>query len=367
MFLRKDDKITTTQAAIFLTDTVLGAGILTLPRSVLEAAETPDVWLSILLGGAIILLLVLIMVKLSQRFPGKTVYEYSRRIVGTIPGAILCLLLILYFMVVAGFEIRVLAEVAMLYLLEGTPIWAILIPFIWTGAYLACGGINSIARVFQIVFPISLFFLILSYVMSIPVFDPNHLRPLLGGGIMPVVQGLKSTILVFTGCEVIMVLIAHMQHPERAVKAVFTGIGIPIMLYLFTIVMVIGGMSVDAVLRSTWPTIDLLRSFEVTGLFFERLEFPFLVIWMMQMFCNFTSFYFSASLGLSQIFRLRFGPVLFALMPVIFISAMIPKRINDVFQLGGAIGYIGIFFFALLPALLSAIYWIRKKGLRQDV
>ncbi|WP_334076613.1 GerAB/ArcD/ProY family transporter [Paenibacillus sanfengchensis] len=367
MFLRKDDKITTTQASIFLTDTVLGAGILTLPRSVLEATETPDVWLSILVGGAIILLLVLVMVKLSQQFPGKTIFEYTKRILGTIPGAILCLLLIIYFIIVGGFEIRVLAEVAMLYLLEGTPIWAILIPFIWTGAYLACGGINSIARVFQIVFPISLFFLILSYSFSTRVFDLNHLRPVLGGGIMPVIKGLKNTILVFTGCEVIMVLIAHMQHPERAVKAALTGIGIPIMIYLATIVMVIGGMSVDAVLRSTWPTIDLLRSFEVAGLFFERLEFPFLVIWMMQMFCNFTSFYFSASLGISQIFRIRFGPVLFALMPVIFLSAMVPKRINDVFQLGGAIGYIGIFFFALLPALLSAIYWIRKKGLKQNV
>ncbi|MBT2289392.1 GerAB/ArcD/ProY family transporter [Paenibacillus albidus] len=367
MFKRTDDKITSAQAAIFLTNTVLGAGILTLPRGVAEAVRTPDAWLSLLIGGGIVLLVILIMVKLSQQFPGQTVYQYSRKIVGTVPGAILSILLIVYFIIIAGFEIRVLAEVAMFFLLEGTPIWAIVIPFIWAGAYLLFGGINSIARVYQIIFPISLFVLILCYAFSIKLFDLDHLRPVLSEGLLPVIKGLKSTVLVFTGCEVIMTLTAFMQHPKQAVKAMFMGIGIPLVLYLLTIVMVIGGLSVDSVSTSTWPTIDLVRSFEVPGFFFERLEFPLLVIWMMQMFCNFCSFFFNASLGISQVFKLRFHPVIFGLIPPIFISVMVPKRINDVFTLGDTIGKMGIILFFLVPVLLSVILFIRKKGLKQSV
>lgn len=367
MLTRSDDKITTTQAAIFLTDTVLGAGILTLPRSVTESIQTPDGWMSVLLGGAVIILVVLFMVKLSQQFPGNTIYQYSKRIVGTIPASVLCLLLILYFIIIAGFEIRVLAEVTLFFLLEGTPIWAVVIPFIWVGTYLVFGGINSIARVFQIIFPISIIILLLSYSLSIKLFDLNHLRPVLSEGMLPVIKSLKSTILVFTGCEVVMTLVAHMQHPKRAVKAMVAGIGIPILLYLLTVVMVIGGMSTDAVLRSTWPTIDLLRSFEVAGLFFERFEFPFLVIWMMQMFCAFTSFYFNASLGISQVFQIKIHPVILGLIPVIFIAAIVPKRMNDVFGLGDAIGIMGIILFVLLPVILSVVFIIRKKGLKHHV
>ncbi|OKP93919.1 GerAB/ArcD/ProY family transporter [Paenibacillus sp. P32E] len=367
MFVRSDDKITSGQASLFLTNTVLGAGILTLPRSVTQSAKTPDSWMSVLLGGLIVMLVIFVMVKLSQQFPGKTVYQYSKGIIGTFPGGFLSSLLIIYFIIIAGFEIRVLAEITMFFLLEGTPVWAIVIPFIWVGAYLVFGGINSIARVYQIIFPISLFILILCYILSIRVFDINHLRPVLSEGLMPVIKGLKSTVLVYTGCEVVMTITAFMQHPQHAVKSMLAGIGIPMVLYLLTVIVVVGGLSIDSVTTSTWPTIDLVRSFEISGFFFERFEFPLLVIWMMQMFCNFCSFFFNASLGISQVFKLKIVPVIFGLMPLIFISTMVPKRMNDVFAVGDAIGRMGIILFILLPVLLSVVLIIRKKGLKQNV
>ncbi|OKP91576.1 spore gernimation protein [Paenibacillus helianthi] len=367
MFVRSDDKITSGQASLFLTNTVLGAGILTLPRSVTESAKTPDSWMSVLLGGLIVMLVIFVMVKLSQQFPGKTVYQYSKGIIGKFPGGFLSSLLIIYFIIIAGFEIRVLAEITMFFLLEGTPVWAIVIPFIWVGAYLVFGGINSIARVYQIIFPISLFILILCYILSIRVFDINHLRPVLSEGLMPVIKGLKSTVLVYTGCEVVMTITAFMQHPQHAVKSMLAGIGIPMVLYLLTVIVVVGGLSIDSVTTSTWPTIDLVRSFEISGFFFERFEFPLLVIWMMQMFCNFCSFFFNASLGISQVFKLKIVPVIFGLMPLIFISTMVPKRMNDVFAVGDAIGRMGIILFILLPVLLSVVLIIRKKGLKQNV
>lgn len=367
MFTRSDDKISTSQTSIFITNTLLGAGLLTLPRSVTEAVQTPDAWISVLLGGVSIILVALVMVKLSQQFPNNTVFQYSKRIIGTIPAAFLCLLLITYFIIVAGFEARIMAEVTQFYLLEGTPIWAVIIAFIWVGSYLIFGGINSIARVYQIIFPIAFLTLFLSYFLSFRLFDIDYLRPVLSEGMLPVIKGMKSTVLVFSGFEVTMNLVAHMRNPERAVKAVITGISIPIVIYLMTVIVVIGGMSTDAVLRSTWPTLDLLRSFEVAGLFFERFEFPFLVIWLMQMFCTFLSFYFNASLGISQVFNIKVTVVFFGLIPLIFLSSIIPKRINDVFKVGNAAGLVGLLLVVFIIGTLFVINIIRRKGLKQDV
>ncbi|MCM3626663.1 spore germination protein [Paenibacillus glycanilyticus] len=361
-FVEPNDKITSSQAAIVLNNTMLGAGILTLPRSVSESVKTPDSWISVLVGGIIVMLVVVIMLKLSLRFPGKTVFQYTQTIIGRYPGMVWCLMLILYYVVIAGFEIRAMAEVTLFYLLEGTPIWAITIPFIWLGAYLVLGGINSIARVFQIVFPISLFILIVSYLLSLRLFQIDNLRPVLGDGIYPVIQGLKSTVLVYSGCEVVMTLVAQLEHPKQALKAMLTGISIPVGLYFITIIMVIGGLSVDSAVTSTWPTIDLVRSFEITGFLFERFEFPLLVIWLMQMFCNYCSFFYNSSLGLSQVFNLSYKGVIFALVPVIFIVTMIPKNINEVFELGDSIGYSSILLFLLFPVTLSLIALMRFKG-----
>ncbi|MCR2804026.1 GerAB/ArcD/ProY family transporter [Paenibacillus soyae] len=367
MFTRTDDRITTSQAVVFLTNTVLGAGILTMPRSVTQTTETPDSWLTIFIGGAVILPVILLLVKLSQQFPGQTVFQYAGRIAGKLPGKAICMLLVVYFLVIAGFEIRTLAEVTLFFLLEGTPMWAIVLPFIWLGAYLVGGGINSIARVNQIVFPISMLVLFVSFGVSLRLFDINNLRPVLGEGLLPVFAGLKSSILVYTGCEVILTLVAYMEHPRQAVKAMIGGITIMLAVYLVTIIVVVGGMSVDSVITSTWPTIDLIRSFEVTGFFVERLEFPLMVIWLMQMFCNFCSFFFQSSLGVSQIFNVSYQPVIYGLLPVLFLSTMAPKSLNDLFHLGDAIGMMGIGLFLLVPVLLSLIWLVRVKGLKQHV
>jgi spore germination protein len=145
------------------------------------------------------------------------------------------------------------------------------------------------------------------------------------------------------------------------------GISIPWVLYFLTVVMVIGGLSMDSTVTSTWPTINLIRSFEIPGFLFERLEFPLLVIWMMQMFCNFCSFFFNASLGISQVFGLKYRYAIFGLIPIIFISTMTPLSMMDVFSLSGAVEYMGIILFFLVPVLLSIVFVIRKKGMKQNV
>ena len=44
------------------------------------------------------------------------------------------------------------------------------------------------------------------------------------------------------------------------------------------------------------PTIDLMRSFEISGLIFERFESLLLVIWIMQIFATYTISYYAAAL-----------------------------------------------------------------------
>ena len=52
----------------------------------------------------------------------------------------------LFFFSLSAFEVRFLGEVTRYLLLDGTPTWVIIMPFMWIGCYLIIGGINSIAR-----------------------------------------------------------------------------------------------------------------------------------------------------------------------------------------------------------------------------
>ncbi|MCY8403406.1 spore germination protein [Bacillus sonorensis] len=360
------DRITLSQTAIIVTNFLLGTGILTLPRTSAADVKTPDVWLTVVFGGLIAMITSFIMVKLNKEFPKKTFYQYSQSIVGKWAGELISLLLIFYFLMTSGFQVRSVSEVTQFFLLEGTPLWATAMVFSWCGIYAVIGGISTIARLFEIIFPITVIIFLLVAFMSAGVIDLDNLRPVLGKGIKPVMQGVKTTAFAFTGIEIMLVIGPFMERPSQAYKAVLIGICFPIIFYMITVIMVIGAMSVEGVVTRTWPTIDLMRSFEMPGLIFERFESLLLVIWIMQIFSNFTISYYAVALGLSQLFKKKIQPIIFGLLPLIYVISMTPKNINQLFQIGDLIGNTAIYLCGLVPLLLLVISKLRRKKLETN-
>ncbi|WP_309411896.1 spore germination protein [Bacillus cereus] len=354
------ERITTAQTFVIITNFILGSGILSLPRTSVEKVKTPDVWISVILSGLLAMLAGYIIIRLSQNFPKQTFYQYNQKIVGKWMGSILSLCLIGYFLAEAGFQINYLARVTNFFLIGGTPIWAIIMPFMWISLYAIMSGINSIARLFEIIFPITIFIFLLVLFMSIGIFELDNLRPVLGLGFLPVLHGLKTTTLAFTGPEIMLIIFVFMEHPNQASKAMFAGILVPLIIYVITVVMVIGAFSIDGVVTRTWPTMDLMRSFEISGLLFERFESLFLVIWIMKIFTTYTICYYAAALGLAQLFKKNIQTFIFTILPIIYIIAVTTKNINTLHNLEGIISRMAFYLVGVMPLVLVII--VQLKG-----
>ncbi|WP_409347160.1 spore germination protein [Paenibacillus sp. MBLB4367] len=355
------DKITTSQAAIIVTNFILGIGILTLPRVSVEKVKTPDVWLSVIIGGLIAMIIGAIVGQLCRMHPGKTFYQFSMDIMGKWFGRLLNILVAAYFLYNSATILRSMSEIIKLLLLEGTPTWAIMMSFMWVGVYLIIGGINPIARLSELIFPITVVVYLVTILMGLGLFEIGNLRPVLGLGIMPVLKGLKTTALPYSGFEIMFIISAFMSKPDKAIKAALIGIAVPMIYYLITVVIVIGVLSVDGVVDRTWPTIDLLRSFELTGIFFERYESLFLILWIMHMYATYTVTHYAAALGLAQLFQKDIHPFIYGLLPAIYILATIPKTINDIFKSGTVIGNVAFFLFGVMPLLLLLVSRLRRR------
>ncbi|MCY9581766.1 GerAB/ArcD/ProY family transporter [Paenibacillus alvei] len=361
-----NEKITTQQAAVFVANYILGVGILTLPRAAAEKVKTPDIWLTVILGGLIAMVAGIIVAKLSQQYPGKTIYEYSQHIVGKWLGIVLNASIIIYFIVTSGNMVRAMSEVMNLYLLEGTPRWVVIMSFLWVGMYIIVGGVSAIARFFEIVFPLTVLTILFLALLSFKIFDVNNLRPVLGQGIGPVLNGVKTTGLSFSGFEILLVLQAYMSTPKKAVRAVVIGILIPILFYVVTVVMVVGALSISGVVSQTWPTITLFRSFEYPGILFERYESLLLVIWVIQIFTTYAITHYAAALGIARMVNKDIRPMLYALIPVIYLASMSPRNINDLFSMGERIGDVAMIMFGILPAILLIIVKWRRRLARNE-
>ncbi|PEJ48132.1 MULTISPECIES: GerAB/ArcD/ProY family transporter [unclassified Bacillus (in: firmicutes)] len=356
------DQVSTAQSVMLMVNLILGAGILILPRTITDKVKTPDGWISVTISGLLIMLLVFFLAKLCKQYPNETYYQFIQKIIGKWLGIALGLIIILYYIALSAFEVRAMAETTRLFLLQDTPPWAILIPFLWIGLYLVLGGINSIARMLEIIFPITVLFFLLVIFLGIGIIDLDNLRPVLGNGVKPVLNGLKTTSLSFSGFEAILFIFMFIKDKNKVSKIIIFGIGIPFVFYTITVVAVIGAFSIDGVLLQTWPVLTYIRSYDIQGLIVERFDSLLLVIWIMQIFATFIIAFYICSLGMAQVFNKKsMNSFLFGTLPFIYIIAMIPKDINETLLMADAIGNTAFYLFGIVPLLLLVISTVRKK------
>jgi spore germination protein len=356
------DKITTWQATVLMVNYMLAAGVLTLPRTLVTEGKTPDVWISVILGGLVSMVAGSFIVKLSQRFPGQTFFQYNQAIIGKFLGTLVSIVVIVYFLFYSSYEMRSVQEMSVFFLLEGTPEWAADALFMWVAIYLCCGGINSIARICRLIVPITWTIFLGGCLLSFGIFELDNLRPVLGEGLKPVFKAVVPTAMTFTAGENLLFLVAFMAKPSKALKVLITGTSISMFFYTIAVVMSIGAFSVDGVVTRTWPFLDLIRSIEVNFLLFERFESLLLAIWIMQIFCTFCIALYGAALGLSQIMNKSFRKCLYILLPLVYIVSAIPHSINGLFAFGTGLGNGAMLMFGLMPLPLLIIAHFRRAG-----
>ena len=78
----------------------------------------------------------------------------------------------------------------------------------------------AVARMFEILLPITLFFFFVVLATSFKVFEWRNILPVMGMGVEPVIKGIHGSSLTFSGYEFMLVLNAFMQR-KRSMESDF--------------------------------------------------------------------------------------------------------------------------------------------------
>lgn len=358
-----NDKISNYQVGVFVFNTILGVGILTLPAALTKEVGTDAWFLSILAGLSNIPFLYFIC-KVGEKYGEHGFLGTLKSLFGKFLGTVLSLPVLVYFIINSGFVVRIFAETIKLYLLNNTPLEFIIIPLLILAIFLARSGIEPIGRFFEAVTPIIIIIMIALIIIAIP--SPKqitNLRPYLTTPVVKYITGIRIGAFSFAGFEIVMILYPFIKKPKGVFKVSFISLMAVIALYTVIIIECISKFGDKETQALIYPTMTLIKSSEVPGAFIERMEGFLIAVWVMFVFTTLVPLMYGFSvLGGDLLKHRERRHIIKIFLPVMYLAALTGDNVAQLFDMIDKLTlYLGGYTVMLLPTIMFIMAHIKRK------
>lgn len=365
--IKNNDMISPYQLAMIVIMTVIGVGVFNLVHVVAKYGGN-DGWFIIGVLGLVHVLLGLLLVRLGNKFPGKTFPDYIQEIIGVIPGKILVFVIAFYIMCNLAYEVREFTEVAKMFLLPRTPTEVIIFALVAVCVYVVRGGVESVARIAEITFPALFipFFLVL--IPGLPGLDLSNLLPFgkeMGNGFVRMTPNMPFA---FRGMEYILFYIGFMKKPEKAYKSVTWAVLFVTFFYTLVSVICLSAFGAKSATKAIWPLLVYIRNINIPGLFIERLDGIILSIWVITVFTTVITGFYIVTYSISKILNTEEQKqYALPLLIVIYYLALQPSGLAQLYEWGSwGFKYVSTIFIYAIPVLVLIIASLRRLGVKKD-
>jgi spore germination protein len=361
MKMESPKQVTMVQAAIVIFSSIIGVGVLALPRIAVEKMDTGSPLLTIM-GMIIAFIGLFIVTKLGIRFPDKNIIQYGEVVIGKWPGRVGSILIILFFTLLTALASREFGEVVITSVLRQTPLEITVIVMLILAAFASRNDLTTFTYIHHFYFPFILFPASVIVALSLKNANPIYLQPIIGNDPDGMITGALTIAALFQGFFVITLIIPLMRKPQKAMKASIYGMLLAGGLYISIVTATLAVFGAEETKNVLWPTLELAKMTSLPGEVLERLDAAFLAIWVTAVFTTLLSSYYLVIHYISKLFHLRDHKMiaLFAL-PYIFVIAMLPQNILHMYEIIEIVGRIGLLITIGYPALLYVVAIIRKK------
>jgi spore germination protein KB len=363
--MQTTEKISCNQLGILLFSFIASTIVLTLPGLMAMYAKQ-DAWISVFPATTTGLLSIWVMILLAKRYPGLTIIEYSQKILGKWLGKCLGLYYIYFwFMSISIMTKQHTFFVKALLLPRSPAIIGSLTLLILCGLAVYM-GIEVIGRCSEFLTPLKLCFLVPLLILTIGAADPAQLKPILGDGILPVLQGAILPAGAFMNQLFILGwLLPFFDQPKKALKVslyALLGIFVFIFIIVLSTILVLGSLTGQL----NYSYLSVMQYIGIEGSF-ERLEAITVMIWVIGSFSKVSVTLFILALSISQIFGIRnYRDIVAPLTLLTLVGSVWVLKNGAELQTYLTFIYpsIGFITQSLIPLLLLTIDTIKSKVVR---
>lgn len=273
------------EAVSIILTVVITHAILTLPKSILSESGSSCL-LNILYVSIIAFIFCIVVAKLLGKFPGLDIIDISKGLGGSILQRIMGFLFLAYIVFVTAILLRIFANCLQVVYYPMTDLVYIILLFV-IGIILACTlKRGSVFKANLIIVPIAVLSIIFLFVANSKYFNFENIFPILGNGINATFVSGTSNLYAFGGIIFVFLLPSLLKKPKQLKKISLTSVVISsayLLLAIATLLFMFNSLSFE---NKLIPLYAAVRHIEF-GVFFQRLDSIFLLIWILAFFCYF--------------------------------------------------------------------------------
>ncbi|WP_175991373.1 GerAB/ArcD/ProY family transporter [Bacillus sp. Marseille-Q1617] len=363
--MKKQTKLTSVQLTFFIIQTQIGVGILGLPFNVFSVSKG-DAWISVLIAGGMVQVIITLLWLLGRRFPSKSIFEYSKLLVGNVAGVLINIGYLIYGILVTSLVMMYATAIIKLWALNLTPEWVVMLLLLLPGIYLGKEKVMEISNVYVVVSGLIFLLIIVSIVVLFiyPV-DWRYLFPIAASGGVTMLKGAKEAYFSMLGFELLLILYPYFKHngSPAVLKSVSIANLFVTVVYTFLTISSLVTFSPEELKIVPQPVLYYVKSlyFQVI----ERIDLLFASLWIVNVITSLTSYLFLCTENCSYLFR-RFKKLKRVHCTVFwgffaYIIALLPGKPEEMDIFNTWVLNIAYVFVLAIPILFLGISFIFKK------
>ncbi|MBP1966313.1 GerAB/ArcD/ProY family transporter [Paenibacillus aceris] len=356
--------MTRMQLFAFILQTQVGIGVLSFPY-VLHQAAGEDGWISVILAGACVNVLLIIYVALCKRFPGKNFYEFMPLILGKWIGNAVNAFYTFHFLFLSCLVLLMEMLFVELWILPFTNPWLVIAANFVILIYFAKERLPVIARYNTMV----TFLLILMVAMMLTSFytmDYRYLLPIGQKGWTAIIAGMKSSVITFLGFELFLIVSSEVQSNGKSMLTpVLWANTMATIFFLVVVLLCFLNFSPESIPFIPQPVPYYLNGISLP--FLERMDLIFLSVWLVKVTASLISYMYAAGKGFGYWFHNNeHRKAMYYLVPIVCLVGFAWRSEKRIAFLQKVTEYES-FILIGLPVLLFLFVWLKgKEGGKQQ-
>jgi spore germination protein KB len=260
-----------------------------------------DSWISILLGGIIMMAVTWVMLKVCMQNKDKTLVNFMKDLLGTVLGKIFVTFYFMLWFIQMSTITRGLAEFQNLVLLHETPLTVILLSMLFLVVYVVFkGGITAISRCAEVIGPFFVVTLYIQLFLSPQEMEVTRILPIYAdSGWFNILKGTLYSFNYMIDPSIILMLFFFAENKRTASRGILWGTAIAMLWGVITtlVLLFVTGPNISA--EMVIPVYSLTKFVSILD-FIQNIDAFYITFWVLGAFIKLSVCLFVLSYALSE-------------------------------------------------------------------